>query len=102
MTGAPGTRVGSNGIYLGVGIENCWMAQHDPRIRPGKRLLDVHLQMQHYTYWKEDLQLAADLGINAIRYSVPWYRANPAPGRYDWNWIENPIGWLREHGITPI
>jgi beta-glucosidase len=102
MTGATKTRTGSTDIYLGVGIENCWMAQHDPRIRPGKRLLDVHLQMQHYERWKEDLQLAADLGINAIRYSVPWYRANPAPGRYDWSWIENPIGWLRERGITPI
>ncbi len=89
-------------FYRGVGIENCWMAQHDPRLRPGKRLLDVHLQMQHYECWRDDLQLAADLGINAIRYSVPWYKANPAPGRYDWSWIEGPIGWLAERGITPI
>ena len=89
-------------FYRGVGIENCWMAQHDPRVRPGKRLLDVHLQMQHYTRWQADLELAADLGINAIRYSVPWYKANPAPGRYDWSWIEAPLGWLHERGIVPI
>ena len=50
------------------------MAQTDP-VRDGKRrLLDVCLQMQHYEKWKEDLALAADLGINAIRYSVPCIR----------------------------
>lgn len=89
-------------FYAGVGIENTWMAQHDPAIRPGKRLLDVFLQMQHYEHWKEDLRLAADLGINAIRYSVPWYTANPAPGIYDWDWISRPLDWLTDHDIVPI
>ena len=75
------------------------MAQTD---RPGERLLDVFLQMQHYEKWKEDLQLAKDLGANAIRYSVPWYRSNPSPGNYDWDWIAGPLDWLVENGLTPI
>ena len=86
-------------FYMGVGIENCWMAQTD---RPGTRLLDVFLQMQHYERWKDDLQLAKDLGVNAIRYSVPWYKSNPSPGDYDWDWIAGPLDWLVENGITPI
>jgi beta-glucosidase len=90
------------GFYLGVGIENCWMAEHDEPHRPPHRLLDVFLQMQHYSLWKEDLQLAADLGINAIRYSVPWYRANPRPGEYDWGWIEGPLRALETKRIIPV
>ena len=38
-------------IYVGVGIENGWMAQLD---RPGQRLLDVFLQMGHYQRWREE------------------------------------------------
>ncbi len=89
-------------FYLGVGIENCWMAEHDEPNRPPHRLLDVFLQMQHYAVWRDDLQLAADLGINAVRYSVPWYRANPRPGEFDWGWIEGPIEELARRGIVPI
>jgi beta-glucosidase/6-phospho-beta-glucosidase/beta-galactosidase len=86
-------------FYIGVGIENCWMAQTD---YPGTRLLDVFLQMQHYDKWQEDLQLAKELGTNAIRYSVPWYRSNPSPGNYDWDWIAEPLDWLVDNGITPV
>ena len=86
-------------FYAGIGIENCWMAQTD---RPGTRVLDVFEQMRHYEKWKEDLKLARDLGVNAIRYSVPWYKSHPAPGKYDWDWIAAPLDWLVENGITPI
>ena len=64
-------------FYWGVGIENCWMVQTDPKKDGQRRLLDVYLQMQHYEHWKQDLQLAKDVGVNCIRYSVPWYKAEP-------------------------
>ena len=86
-------------FYVGVGVENCWIAQAD---RPGQRPLDVFEQMQHYDRWQEDLELAKELGINAIRYSVPWYRSNPAPGKYDWAWIAEPLEWLVDQAITPV
>jgi beta-glucosidase/6-phospho-beta-glucosidase/beta-galactosidase len=54
--------------------------------------------MQHYARWKEDLQLAADVGVNCIRYSVPWYKAEPRPGKYDWSWIDGPV----EHLVTKL
>ncbi len=90
-------------FYWGIGIENCWMAEHDEPNRSGKRLLDVFLQMQHYAMWREDLDRAAELGVNALRYSVPWYRANPRPGEYDWVWIGRSLEYLvGKLGIIPI
>jgi beta-glucosidase len=77
-------------FYWGIGIENCWIAQTDGN----HRLLDVFLQMQHYDKWKQDLDLLPEAGVNCIRYSVPWYKAEPKPGVYDWSWIDKPIDYL--------
>lgn len=90
-------------FYWGIGIENCWMAEHTEQNRPSKRLLDVYLLMQHYTMWREDLDKAAELGVKAIRYSVPWYRANPRPGVYDWSWISQPLDYMvHKLNIIPV
>jgi len=90
-------------FYWGVGIENCWMAEHNELNRIPRRLLDVYQQMQHYTQWKEDLDRAADLGVKAVRYSVPWYKANPQPGIYDWEWISKPLEYMvNKLGIIPV
>ena len=90
-------------FYWGVGIENCWIAQADPKKDGDRRLLDVFLQMQHYEKWKADLDLVKEVGFNAIRYSVPWYKAEPKRGQYDWSWIDKPVEYLvRELKIVPI
>jgi beta-glucosidase len=81
-------------FYWGVGIENCWMAQTNPARDGDRRLLDVFLQMQHYDKWRQDLDLTAESGVNTLRYSVPWYKAEPKPGVYDWSWIDKPIDYL--------
>jgi beta-glucosidase/6-phospho-beta-glucosidase/beta-galactosidase len=86
-----------------VGIENCWIAQTNPQKDGNRRLLDVFLQIQHYEKWKADLDLAKDIGFNAIRYSVPWYKSEPKPGVYDWSWIDKPIEYLvNKLKIIPI
>jgi beta-glucosidase/6-phospho-beta-glucosidase/beta-galactosidase len=90
-------------FYWGIGIENCWMAQTDPQRDGNRRLLDVFLQMDHYRRWKEDLDLLPATGVNCLRYSVPWYRAEPKPGVYDWSWIDKPIEYLvNKLKIIPI
>jgi beta-glucosidase len=90
-------------FYWGVGIENCWMAEHNEPNQPGKRSLDVFQQMQHYDRWQADLDLTAGLGVNALRYSVPWYKSNPQPGVYDWDWIARALEYLvTQKKITPI
>ncbi len=90
-------------FYWGIGIENCWMAQTDPARDGNRRLLDVYLQMQHDDKWKEDLDLLRFTGVNCIRYSVPWYKAEPKPGIYDWSWIDKPVEYLvNKLKIIPI
>jgi beta-glucosidase len=68
-----------------------------------RRLLDVFLQMQHYDKWQADLDLVKELGFNTLRYSVPWYKAEPKQGVYDWSWIDKPVEYLVEKlKIVPI
>ena len=56
----------------------------------------------HYDHWKEDLHLVKDLGLKYLRYGPPYYRTNPAPDRYDWEFVDETFGELRRLGITPI
>ncbi|MDQ3880126.1 MAG: family 1 glycosylhydrolase [Chloroflexota bacterium] len=83
-----------------VGIEDTFIPQL--RTRTG-RTLDEYELTDHYAQWRDDLGLAADVGADTMRYGIPWYRVNPAPGRFDWEWtdavVEHLVGRLR---ITPI
>lgn len=92
--GSDSTPLPNPRFYWGTGIENCWIAQTDPERDGNRRLLDVFLQMDHYRRWKEDLDLLPSTGVNCIRYSVPWYKAEPKPGVYDWRWIDGPVEYL--------
>jgi hypothetical protein len=97
------TPLSAPGFHWGIGIENCWMAQTDPQRDGSRRLLDVFLQMDHYRRWKEDLDLLPATGVNCIRYSVPWYKAEPKPDVYDWSWIDGPVAYLvNQLKIIPI
>src|SRR3712207_8458181 len=44
------------------------------------RVLDEYEITQHYRWWRDDLRRVAELGVGAVRYGIPWYRVNPAPG----------------------
>lgn len=82
-----------------VGIENTFV----PQTRAGHRRLDEYELMDHYGHWREDIDRAADLGISTIRYGIPWYKVNPAPGRFDWSWTDPVLEYLvADHGLTPI
>jgi beta-glucosidase/6-phospho-beta-glucosidase/beta-galactosidase len=38
-----------------------------------------------------------------MRYGIPWYRVNPAPGRFDWSWTDAVLEHMVERlGIAPI
>ena len=36
-----------------------------------------------YELWREDVQLAADMNLNAYRFSVEWARVEPSEGTFD-------------------
>ena len=81
------------------GVEDTFV----PQIRLGHRALDEYELMGHYTHWREDLLLARQLGLRALRWGVPWYRVEPLPGEFDWRWTDEVLPYLVEQlGITPI
>ena len=87
-----------NFLWAG-GIEDTFV----PQTRPGHRSLDEYELMGHYEHWREDLALAPELGLKALRWGVPWYRVEPEPGKFDWRWIDQVIPYLVEElKITPI
>lgn len=82
-----------------TGIENTFI----PQTQPGRRALDEYELMGHYEHWREDLALARELGVQAIRWGVPWYRVEPRHGSFDWSWTDRVLLYLVEElGITPI
>jgi beta-glucosidase/6-phospho-beta-glucosidase/beta-galactosidase len=85
-------------IWAG-GIEDTFV----PQTRPGHRALDEYELIGHYEHWREDLALAKELGLRALRWGIPWYRVEPEQGRFDWRWIDEVLPYMvDELGITPI
>lgn len=82
-----------------VGIEDTFI----PQERPGLRALDEYALTQHYRRWEEDLTLVARTGAQAVRWGIPWYRVQPAPHRWEWEWPDRVLDRLvNTHGIIPI
>jgi beta-glucosidase len=81
------------------GIEDTFV----PQTRSGQRALDEYDLIGHYEHWREDLALAKQLGVRALRWGVPWYRVEPLPGEFDWRWTDEVVPYMVEElGITPI
>lgn len=81
------------------GIENTFI----PQSRPGLRPLDEYELTQHYEQWRADLARAATLGIRKIRWGIPWYRVEPRPGHFCWDWIDEVLTYLvHDLQIQPI
>lgn len=82
-----------------TGIEDTFV----PQTRRGHRALDEYELMGHYQHWREDLALARELGVQALRWGVPWYKVEPEEGNFDWQWTDEVLPYLVEElGITPI
>ena len=65
--------------------------------------LDEYELTQHYRFWREDLDRASSLGITGIRYGIPWYRVNPAPGSFDWGWVDEVLDYaVLQKGLAVV
>lgn len=90
---------GPEDFVWATGIEDSFV----PQTRPGHRALDEYQLMGHYEHWREDLALARELSVQAIRWGIPWYRVQPFPGEFDWSWTDQVIPYLVEElKINPI
>jgi beta-glucosidase len=81
-----------------TGIEDTFVPQEEP----GERRLDEYELQQHYERWRNDIDLAAAVGFDAIRYGIPWYRVEPEDGRFDWSFTDEVIPYIAQRGMRPI
>jgi beta-glucosidase len=82
-----------------VGIEDTFIG-HPSGTRA--RVLDEYQLVDHYRRWRSDLELVASLGVRSMRYGVPWYRVNPEPGRWSWQWVDRVMDHLARLDVRPI
>src|SRR5204862_2121722 len=82
-----------------TGVEDTFIV--DPWPATG-RTLDEYELTGHYRRWRADLDRMAELGVRMARYGIPWYRVNPARGRWRWQWADGPLERMLAHGIDPI
>lgn len=81
-----------------VGIEDTFI----PHEYAGRRKLDEYELTQHYQFWETDLTLAAEAGADSIRWGIPWYRVEPEPGVFHWNWVDRVVDRMAELGLSCI
>jgi beta-glucosidase/6-phospho-beta-glucosidase/beta-galactosidase len=82
-----------------TGIEDTFISAPWPATG---RTLDEYELTQHYEQWEADLSRVAGLGVAAARYGIPWYRVNPRPGVFNWDWAERALDRLLALGVRPI
>lgn len=85
-------------LHFALGVEDTFV----PQERPGERAIDEYELTQHYEFWSSDLGLASDAGATLLRWGVPWYRVNPAEGRWDWSWLDRVVDRFAELGLRPV
>ncbi len=85
-------------LRFAVGIEDTFI----PQEALGKRKLDEYEITQHSHYWHADLGLAAESGATMVRWGIPWYRVNPAPGTWDFSWLDRVVARFQDLELTPI
>lgn len=73
-----------------------------PTIGNGAIRRDEMQECGHYERWREDLGLVRELGLNVLRYGLPYYSTHIGPGRYDWSFADEVMAEIRRLAITPI
>lgn len=79
-----------------------WAMEHMKNTSFKEPSLDA---VDHYNRYREDIDLMADAGLNAYRFSIEWARIEPTKGQFDEKEIEHyrsVLTYCREKGIEPI
>jgi beta-glucosidase/6-phospho-beta-glucosidase/beta-galactosidase len=82
-----------------TGIEDTFITAPWPKTG---RTLDEYELTGHYERWHDDLGLMRELGVHAARYGIPWHRIQPAPGKWEWDFVDRALDRLLELEIEPI
>jgi beta-glucosidase/6-phospho-beta-glucosidase/beta-galactosidase len=85
-------------LHFALGFEDTFV----PQSSPGQRPLDEYELTEHYERFAEDFAAVAASGAEFLRWGIPWYRVNPEPQRWDWDWTDRAVDSMLEHGVRPI
>lgn len=81
---------------------DCWAMEHMGHTSFTEPSLDA---VDHYHRYREDIQLMAEAGLNAYRFSVEWARIEPKEGCFDEAEVAHYLDVIhccKEHGLEPI
>ncbi len=54
-------------------------------------------------WWADDAQRMVDMGLSRVRIGeFAWSRIEPAPGRFDWDWLDRAVAVLHAAGLRII
>ena len=71
----------------------------------GRMAVGGEVACDHYHRWEEDLDLLAELGVNAYRFSISWPRINPSGEGHvnseGLDFYDRLVDGLLERGIAP-
>jgi beta-glucosidase/6-phospho-beta-glucosidase/beta-galactosidase len=87
----------NSGFIFATGIECSY-----PTTEGGSWRRDEMDATRHYELWREDFELARQVGITHIRYGPPLHLIYIGPGQYDWSWSDEPMRELEQLGPEPI
>lgn len=91
-------RVEQSAFWWSTGIEDTFITA--PHETTG-RTLDEYELTGHYSRWREDLELMAELKVPCARYGIPWHRIQPAPNRWEFHHADEPLERMLDLGISP-
>ena len=87
-------------FFWAVGVEDTNIGWP---LRGSGEPLDEYASTDHYSQWREDFDRVVEVGATTVRYGLPWYRLNPAPGEWDWTWADEVIDYaVAELGLDLI
>lgn len=92
-----GKRQSGSSFIFATGIECSY-----PTIEQGRWRQDQLAGMGHYRRWQQDFELAREVGVTHLRYGPPLHLIHLAPGRYDWQLIDEAMADLERIGPEPI
>ena len=72
------------------------------RIKDGRpyRQDEVDL-IRHGEFLDLDYRLMTQAGCLGVRDAARWYRSHPAPGVFDWNWLDRVVAAAETHKLKP-
>lgn len=87
----------------GNNTKNDWWAwEQEGNIEGGVR---SGLATDHWNRFREDIRLAAELGVNSYRFSIEWSRIEPEQGKFckeSMAWYRELVAECEKHRIAPM